>query len=131
MKQMWCLISVTDIVFLVYSKDTRESTEPTDDKLFCIPLEQLIRLSQPPNFESIQNLLPGNAKHQLWSKTTSIISRLIPWMGFSNSPTSKYKAFEFNELGCDKYALHSVCSKDSRLRTISTCGFTRTGVWKG
>jgi hypothetical protein len=91
-------------------------TELTDDDLFFIPLQQLVRISQPPNCEPIQNLLLGEARRQLWSKTTRIISKLTPWIGSSTSVTPKYKAFEFNELGNGQYILHSVCSRTSHLR---------------
>jgi hypothetical protein len=106
----------SDVFFLVYKFELGSLREPTDDELFFIPLQQLVCLSQPPNLESIQNLLLGGAKRQWWSKTTHVISRLTPWVGSSISATSKYKAFEFNKLGNRKYCLHSVCSKTSQLR---------------
>ena len=117
-----------DVFFLVYkhdvenpSKPTEEhnvenSSKPTDDELYFISLQQFVRLSQPPNLESIQNLLLGGVKRQWWSKTTYAISRITPWTSSSASATSKYKAFEFNELGKKRYLLHSVCSKTSQLR---------------
>lgn len=102
----------SDVFFLVHPKDS----VPTDDQLLLISLQQLVRLSQPSNFESIQKLLLAETKRPFWSKPTSLISRLTPWLGSSNSVPSKYKPFEFKELGKEQYKLHSVCCRGSRLR---------------
>ena len=102
----------SDVFFLVH----RTNSVPTDDQLLLISLQQLIRLSQPSNFESIQTLLLTGTKRPFWSTPTSLISRLTPWLGSSNSVPSKYKPFEFKELGEEQYKLHSVCCKNSQLR---------------
>ena len=102
----------SDVFFLVHRTDSI----PTDDQLLLISLQQLIRLSQPSNFESIQTLLLTGRKCRFWSTPTSLISRLTPWLGSSNSVPSKYKPFEFKELGDGQYKLHSVCCKNSQLR---------------
>jgi hypothetical protein len=105
----------SDIFFLVCDEE-KDLDQITDDELFFITLQQLVHMGQPPNFESIQNLHLGGARRQLWIQTTRVISRLTPWIRSSTSVTSKYKAFESNELGNGKYKLHSVCSKTSRLQ---------------
>jgi len=102
----------SDVFFLVHRIDSM----PTDDQLLLISLQQLIRLSQPSNFESIQTLLLTGTKRPFWSTPMSLISRLTPWLGSSNSVPSKYKPFELKELGGERYELHSVCCKNSQLR---------------
>jgi hypothetical protein len=102
----------SDVFFLVH----HTNSVPTDDQLLLISLQQLIRLSQPSNLESIQTLLLTGTKRPFWSTPTSLISRLTPWLRSSNSITSKYKPFEFKELGEEQYKLHSVCCKNSQLR---------------
>ena len=102
----------SDVFFLVHHRNS----VPTGDQLLLISLQQLIHLSQPSNFESIQTLLLTGTKRPFWSTPTSLISRLTPWLGSSNSVPSKYKPFEFKELGKEQYKLHSVCCKNSQLR---------------
>jgi hypothetical protein len=102
----------SEVFFLVH----RTNSVPTDDQLLLISLQQLIRLSQPSNFESIQTLLLTGTKRSFWGTPTSLISRLTPWLGSSNSVPSKYKPFEFKELGEEQYKLHSVCCKNSQLQ---------------
>jgi hypothetical protein len=109
-----------DVFFLL----CRDRNVPRDDELFFIPLQRLVHISQPKIFESIQNLLLERGRSQLWSQTNHVISRLTHWIWPSTSATSKYKAFEFSELGKRRYKVHSVCSKTSQLRT----GF-KVRVW--
>jgi hypothetical protein len=92
-------------------------SEPTSDELFCLPLQQLLRLKPPSNFDSIQKLLDRKEGSQFWNKATSYMATITPWIGYSKPATSKYKPFEFDELGINRYKLHSVCSKTSQLRS--------------
>ncbi|KAH0534152.1 hypothetical protein FGG08_007261 [Glutinoglossum americanum] len=101
----------SDVFFLLYNRNS----EPTDDQLLFISLQQLVSLMQPRNFESIQSLLQAGTKRPFWSKPTSVLSRLTPWMSSPVSVTSKYKAFEDKELRGGRYRFHSVFCKDSQL----------------
>jgi hypothetical protein len=59
----------------------RPSSQDPAGKLIFIPLQQLIRIKKPLNFDSLQNLLLERAKGQLRSKATCFISKLTPWTG--------------------------------------------------
>lgn len=119
----------TDIFFLisnpgelVVSQNEREITsrgkeksEPPKQELFSISLEDLVSLRQPKNVDALQTLLRDKAKQPFWKKTSSVISKFLPWIEPSNPIPSQYNAFEPKELGQGLFALHSVCSKTCQL----------------
>jgi hypothetical protein len=119
----------TDIFFLlstyrepVVSQNEREITskgkeksEPPKKELFSISLEDLISLAEPKNVDALQTLLRDKAKQPFWRKTSSVISKFLPWIEPSNPITSRYNAFEPKELGYGIFVVHSVCSKTCQL----------------
>ena len=119
----------TDIFFLisnarefVVSQNEREITsrgrgksEPPKQELFSISLEDLVSLGQPKNVDALQTLLRDKAKQPFWTKTSSVMSKFLPWIGPSNPIPSQYNAFEPKELGHGLFVLHSVCSKTCQL----------------
>jgi hypothetical protein len=109
----------SEIFFLVHLNDDEGKPlkdNPSDDELLSISLQQFLSLSNPPNLESIHKLLLEREKRSLWSKATSSISTFfMPHSGSSSAAASKYQPFGFNELGREKYTLHSVCSGTEQL----------------
>jgi hypothetical protein len=117
----------TDIFFLISTYNHRESlfsrakreikekSEPPKQELFSISLEDLISLGQPKNVDALQTLLRDKAKRSFWGKTSSAISKFLPWIEPSNPITSQYNAFEPKKLGYGLFVLHSVCSKNCQL----------------
>ena len=93
----------------------KEESERPKHELFSISLQDLIRLGQPKNVDTLQTLLLDKGKRPFLSKTSSVVSKFLPWIVPSTSIASEYKAFNFKELGGDKFNLHSVCSKTCRL----------------
>jgi hypothetical protein len=121
-----------DIFFLVYTYNVRgsiisqnereiasrgkEESKPPEQELFSISLEELVSLGQPKNVDALQTMLRDKAKQPFWSKTSSVISKFLPWIEPSNPITSEYKAFELKELKYRQFGLHSVCSKTCQLK---------------
>jgi hypothetical protein len=99
----------------IISRGKEESEQPKQEPL-SISLEELISLRQPKNVDALQTLLRGKAKQPFWSKTSSVISKFLPWIEASNPITSEYKAFELKELKHPEFNLRSVCSKTCQLR---------------
>lgn len=110
----------SEIFFLVHlNNDDGDplNPNPCDEELFSMPLQQFLRLTDPPNLEPIQKVLLEREKRSLWSKAISSISTFFtPRSESSSAVVSKYKPFEFNELGEKKYTLHSVYSETDQLR---------------
>jgi len=94
----------------------KEGRKLPEHELFSISLEELIHLKQPKNLDALQALLLDGAKRPFWSKTSSMISKFLPWIESSTPITSEYKAFRFTELEDSKFKLHSVCSKTCQLK---------------
>jgi len=119
----------TDIFFLISTYNHRESlfprtkrevkekSEPPKQELFSISLEDLINLGQPKNVDALQTLLRDKAKRSFWGKTSSAISKFLPWIEPSNPITSQYPTIEPKELGYRRFVLHSVCSKTCQLKS--------------
>jgi hypothetical protein len=121
----------TDIFFLLDLRDYRktvisqnqgeikswgkEKSEQPEHELFSISLQDLIRLRQPENADALQTLLLDKAKRPFLSKTSSVISKFLPWIVPSIPIASEYKVFDFKELGDGKFNVRSVCSKNCRL----------------
>jgi hypothetical protein len=91
----------TDIFFVISTDNHRN---------ISISLEDLVSLGQPKNIDALQTLLRDKAKQPFWRKTSSVMSKFLPWIEPSNPITSQYNTFEPKELGYDLFILHSVCS---------------------
>jgi hypothetical protein len=98
----------------IRTRGKKQSKQP-EQELFSISLEELVRLSQPKNLDSLQTLLLDKAKWPFWRKASSVISKFLSLIEPSIPITSEYKAFEFKELGYSEFNLHSVCSKTCQL----------------
>jgi hypothetical protein len=94
----------------------QKEIEQLEHVLFSISLEELVRLSEPKNLDSLLILLQEKAKRPFWSKTSSVISKFLPWIEPSTAIVPGCKTFEFKELENGKFLLHSVCSKTSQLK---------------
>jgi hypothetical protein len=98
----------------IRSMGNKENKRP-EHELFSISLKDLVRLSQPKNVDTLQTLLLEKTKQPFWSKTSSVISKYLPWTVNSTATALEYKAFGLKELEERKFSVHSVCSKTCRL----------------
>lgn len=92
-----------------------EEPAAKERKLYSISFEDFVRFSQPETLEVLQALL-DKARRSFWSKTSSAISKFLPWTETSTHIASKYQPFEFNELETGRFVLHSYCSKSREFK---------------
>jgi hypothetical protein len=114
----------TDIFFLLrlhsqnepqIRSEGKERDKRPEHELLSTSLKDLVSLAQPKNVDALQTSLVDRAKRPFWSRTSFVISNILPRIVPLTPITSEHKAFEFKELGDCKFTLHSVCSKTCQL----------------
>ena len=93
-----------------------ESKDEGLKELFYMSLTQFVRLRQPSNAQSIQELLFKAKSRGMWAQTREVIERLSPWTHSDTPATPPYKKFDYDNLPPGKCELHSTYSGGVQLR---------------